>query len=253
MARPQLTRADAAAERALKYRELADRPRERSASVESGAPRLWTPAVRSACTIERAAAGSKAPVSARFEGYASVTGKPYVMYDWLGPYDEIVAVGAFEETLAREDLHVPLVLDHVSSRRIALLSNPVNPFSPLELSEVTDGETTGLRSVAPSLDLTESDTAYIVKKMDLQLIDEMSFRFSIDEGRWSEDFTTFTIRKVNIHRGDVSIVGYGANPMTTGAGMRAMTDEDRAARDRAAALSMIDDNRFDDLSRRLAG
>lgn len=182
---------------------------------------------------------------------ASVTGKPYEMYDFLGPYDEIVAVGAFEQTLAQSDLHVPLVLDHVSSKRIAVLSTPTNPFSPLELTEVTDGEHTGLRSVAPSLQLQDFDTQYIVTKMELKLIDEMSFRFTIDEGRWSEDFSTFTIRKVNIHRGDVAIVGYGANPMTVGAGLRA-APVDVAAATRAAALSAIDDKRFDDLQRRLS-
>lgn len=241
MADSILTREEAAAQRGLKYRELADRPRERMASREAGAPRLWTPATRAACTVERAAAGSKTPDSARFEGYASVTGQPYEMYDWLGAYDEIVAVGAFEETLAQSDLDVPLVLDHVSSRRIARTNNAA---SPLELSEVTTGDTTGLMSVAPSLQLDDTDTSYIVRKMELELIDEMSFRFTIDEGRWSDDFMTFVIRKVNIHRGDVAIVGYGANPLTQGAGMRSAKAVDPVARAAAIAASYAGDDKY---------
>jgi hypothetical protein len=46
----------------------------------------------------------------------------------------------------------------------------------------------------------------------------------ITAGEWSEDFTEFHIHSVDIHRGDTSIVGYGANPLTTGAGLRAPAD-----------------------------
>lgn len=240
MVRSLLSRQEAAAERALKYRAQADRPSQRSVCERSdGEPRSWaTPGIRAAVSLERAAS---APVETeRFEGFASVTGQPYEMYDWLGPYDELVAVGAFERTLAQTDLDVPLVLDHTSSRRIARTGNV---SSPLELSEVTDGETTGLRVVAPSLQLSDPDTAYIVPKLRSGLLDEMSFRFLITEGRWSDDFTTYIIRDVDIHRGDVAIVGYGANPHTTGAGIR---DDGSAARarERAVAMSLMGDRRF---------
>lgn len=246
MASPVLTRAEAAAERALRYRELADRPRERSAPEQSGAPRLWTPAQRSVCTIERAAAGSASPGTARFEGFASVTGQGYSMYDFYGEYTEIVEVGAFGQTLAA-DPHTPLVIDHTSSRRLALTGNA---RSPLLLTEVLDGETTGLQSIAPTMELSDPDVAYIVPKLESGLIDEMSFRFTIDAGRWSEDFSTYTIQRVNIHRGDVSIVGYGANPHTAGAGLRAADDGGAAkrARERALAMSLAGDNRYRDLA-----
>lgn len=219
-----LTRAAAAEARALKYPELADRPRERGAEPgayqvnrAAGMIAAPTPSIRSTIRIERAAAGSATPDAVRFEGFASVTGQAYQMYDWLGEYDEIVAPEAFDETLSREDLQVPLVLSHDSMRRIAQLGNA---FSPLELSAEKGGATQGLRSVAPTLQMSDPDTAYIVPKMELGLIDEMSFRFTIEQGRWSNDFTTFTIQRVNIHRGDVAIVGYGANPLTTGSGLR---------------------------------
>lgn len=242
MAAPVLmTRAEAGAARALRYQALSDRPRQRSATEPDAGrlPSTWTPASRAAIRLERAA--SQPDGTERFEGFASVTGQFYRMYDWLGPYDEQVAVGAFEQTLAQSDLDVPLVIDHVSSRRIAKLGNT---HSPLELTEVTDGETTGLLSVAPTLQLSDPDSAYIIPKLRSGLIDEMSFRFVIEEGRWSEDFTAFTIQRVNLHRGDVSIVGYGANPLTTGSGLRAVDDgAEKRARDRAIAMSLAGDRR----------
>lgn len=217
-----IDREEAAHMRALKARGTGDRPGQRRAQRDAPAG-LWTPAVRARIEV-RAAANSDVPA---FEGFASVTGQSYEMYDFFGPYDELVAVGAFAETLADDQLDVPLVIDHTSSRRIARTRNPV---SPLILSEVTEGETTGLLAQAPTLQLSDLDTAYIVPKLQSGLIDEMSFRFMITEGRWSEDFMTFTIRSVDIDRGDVSIVGYGANPHTQGAGVRSKTKPDERAR-----------------------
>jgi HK97 family phage prohead protease len=237
--RPLLSRAEAAAERAIKYRTLGDRPAQRSVCERSEhEPRSWaTPGLRAAITLDSSTTGVE-----RFEGFASVTGQPYEMYDWLGPYDEVVTVGAFEKTLSQSDLDVPLVLDHVSSKRIARTGNA---SSPLELRELTDGTTTGLQVIAPQLDLSDPDTAYIVPKLRSKLIDEMSFRFMITEGRWSEDFSTYNIRAVDIHRGDVAIVGYGANPHTTGAGLRGVQDDAaKRARDRAVAMSLMGDRRF---------
>jgi len=204
-----LNRSDAAAARGLKLRSLADRPTQRSCERSGTTGRLWTPAMRAAITMDERKASDPAPTSRAFQGMASVTGQKYEMYDWYGPYDEQVMVGAFEQTLAQSDLDVPLVIDHTSSRRIARTNNA---SSPLELTEIVDGDLTGLQCNAPTLQLADSDSAWAIGKLDSKLLDEMSFRFTIDDGRWSEDFMTFTIRSVNIHRGDVSIVGYGANP-----------------------------------------
>lgn len=243
-----LSRSAAAEMRAQKYQELADRPRERGA--EPGAYQVNraagfiaapTPSIRSTIRIERAAQGSATPDAIRFDGFASVTGQPYQMYDWLGEYDEIVAPEAFDETLSREDLQVPLVLSHDSMRRIAQLGNAA---SPLQLSAEKGGDPQGLRSIAPTLQMSDPDTAYIVPKLELGLIDEMSFRFTIEQGRWSADFLTFTIQRVNIHRGDVAIVGYGANPLTTGSGLRAAEPANDAARIHAVASSRAGDDKY---------
>ena len=65
--------------------------------------------------------------------------------------------------------------------------------------------------------------AYIAPKLRSGLIDEMSFAFRITEGVWSPDFTQYRINSYDIHRGDVAIVGFGANPFTSG-GLRAKPD-----------------------------
>ncbi len=216
---------EAATKRAEGVRAPGDRPSQRRCERDAQS-RAWTPG-HSARVEIRDTAGSDGPVV--FDGFASVTGQAYEMWDWAGPYDEYVHVGAFAETLAASP-DVPLVLDHVSSRRIARTGNTA---SPLMLTEITEGDTTGLHVLAPSLDRTDPDTAYIVPKLRSGLIDEMSFRFMITSGRWSDDWMEYHIHAVDIHRGDVSIVGYGANPHTTGAGLRsklhAATDDDLRA------------------------
>lgn len=213
----------AAQERCKGIQSRADRPRQRRNDRESSAGRSWTPAHSSRIEVRGGSAGS--PMV--FDGFASVTDRGYEMWDAFGPYTEFVHVGAFTETLAAQP-DVPLVLDHVSSRRIARTGNEK---SPLLLSEVTQGDVTGLHVLAPSLDMGDPDTAYIVPKLRSGLIDEMSFRFMITSGRWSEDLTQYHIHTVDINRGDVSIVGYGANPFTAGSGLRAqpgLSSVDRA-------------------------
>jgi HK97 family phage prohead protease len=130
------------------------------------------------------------------------------MYDFFGPYTEVVSAGAATDSLNRADLDVPLVLQHDSLRRIARTTN-----GSLTLSQ----DDHGLRVDAPSLDPADGDVAYIAPKLRAGLIDEMSFMFRITAGHWSPDYTEFRITQFDIHRGDVAIVGYGANPSTSGA------------------------------------
>lgn len=150
-----------------------------------------------------------------FEGYGTVYEAGYEMWDWAGPYTEIVSAGAGETTLARGDLDVPLVLQHASLRRIARTTN-----GSLTLAE----DDHGLRVDAPQLDPADVDVAYIVPKLRAGLIDEMSFMFRIVRGQWSPDYMEYRINEYDIHRGDVAIVGYGANPHTAGSGLRSDAD-----------------------------
>lgn len=238
---PTLIREAAQARAAGGVRAPADRPSARRCQRDADS-RAWTPGHSATISIRDGAAGPGGPLV--FDGFASVTDRAYEMWDAFGPYNEFVHVGAFTETLAANP-DVPLVLDHTSSRRIARTGNAV---SPLLLTEVTTGDTTGLHVLAPSLDMTDPDTAYIVPKLRSQLIDEMSFRFMITSGRWSDTFDEFHIHAVDINRGDVSIVGYGANPHTVGAGLRSPAAGALSTLSRfELEAARIDDSKYDHL------
>mgnify|MGYP001592864779 CR=1 FL=1 len=185
----------------------ADRPSQRRCArdASSGA---WA-SVRAPQMAVREAEGASGLLV--FDGYASVVESPYEMYDYYGPYNEIVSAGAFTTTLNRADLDVPLVLQHQSLRRIARTTN-----GTLTLTE----DDHGLHVLAPQLDPKDHDVAYIAPKLLAGLIDEMSFMFRITRGHWSPDYTEYRIDEVDLHRGDVAIVGYGASPHTTGSGLR---------------------------------
>lgn len=205
---------DAAYARKSNVRAPADRPsRRHNRDQTSGPARVLAPST----VLMRDGATEDTIV---YDGFASVTGREYEMYDMFGPYMEIVHVGAFAESLSTDGLDVPLVLGHDPMRRIA---RTVNAQSTLTLTEVTEGERTGLRVLAPQLDRADPDVRYIEPKLRSGLIDEMSFRFRIVSGRWSDDWDQYHIHAVDIHRGDVSIVGYGANPHTEGSGLRSGT------------------------------
>lgn len=198
--------AAAAKERSTAVVARADRPSQRR-SAEDRSSGFAMPA-RASVTIDEGvrAAGDEAG-RLHFHGLASAYEQPYEMWDWYGPYIEIVAAGAGAKSLARSDLDVPLVLQHMQLRRLARTNND---DSPLVLVETSDG----LEVDAPSLDGRDVDVAYIAPKIRSQLVDEMSFAFRIELGTWSPDWTTYRIERYDIHRGDVAIVGYGANPFT---------------------------------------
>ncbi len=196
---------DAAELRRTQTRARADRPSERRSDSQAGSLAVVRAALTNVTVRE---AGDDTGGLVEFRGVASVTEHAYEMWDWAGPYNEILSVGAFTDSLNRADLDVPLVIGHDQIRRIARTTN-----GTLDLSE--DG---GLVTVA-RLDPADRDVDYIVPKLRAGLIDEMSFAFRITRGQWSPDYTEYRIDAVDIHRGDVAIVGYGANPATS-AGVR---------------------------------
>ncbi len=199
----------AAAARAAGVAQRSHRPSQRRCAEEPGS-RAAASGPLSGVELRAAATGG----SLRFHGHASVTEQPYEMHDTFGPYTEIVSAGAFAASLNRADLDVPLVLDHDSLRRIARTTN-----GTLRLAEDDNG-----LEVDADLDEADADVAYVAPKMRAGLIDEMSFMFRIIRGAWSPDWETYRIEEVDIHRGDVAIVGFGANPYTAGAGLRARPD-----------------------------
>ena len=208
----------AAAERAQHTRQRADRPSQRRCA-EHAAARATVRATLSGVQVrESGEAGTL-----EFVGRASVYEQAYEMWDMFGPYTEIVTEGAGSDSLARADLDVPLVLGHDQLRRLAR-----TPTGTLFLTESANG----LDVRAPALDPADYDVAYIAPKLRAGLVDEMSFAFRIESGQWSPDYTEYRINRYDIHRGDVAIVGYGANPYT-GASMRQPAAEPTSSRARA--------------------
>lgn len=195
------TLAAAAAARAQQVRQRADRPSQRR-SAEQTASRATVRATLSGVEVREAGEGGL-----EFLGHATVYEQAYEMWDMFGPYTEIVTEGAGADSLARADLDVPLVLGHDQLRRLARTTT-----GTLFLSE----DANGLSVRAPQLDPADYDVAYIAPKLRAGLVDEMSFAFRIESGQWSPDYTEYRINRYDIHRGDVAIVGYGANPYTVG-------------------------------------
>lgn len=212
--------AAAAAARAQSVRQRADRPSQRRCA-EQASSRATVRASLSGVEVRDAGDGG----GLEFLGHASVYEQGYEMWDFFGPYTEVVSAGAGADSLARADLDVPLVLGHDQLRRLARTTT-----GTLVLTE----DDNGLSVHAPQLDPADYDVAYIAPKLRAGLIDEMSFAFRIESGQWSPDYTEYRITRFDIHRGDVAIVGYGANPYT-GASLR----QPAAAPNRARALLEI--------------
>ena len=123
-----ITRSAAAAARAAGVRQLADRPSQRRSAEHGSSTRAPFRAA-----VQLRAKGDDESVL-QFDGLAAATEQGYEMWDWYGPYTEIVSAGAFANTLARSGLDVPLVLGHDQLRRIARTTN-----GTLTLEETDEG------------------------------------------------------------------------------------------------------------------
>jgi HK97 family phage prohead protease len=161
----------------------------------------------------------------RFTGYASVTETPYDMQDFLGDYTEVVRRGAFSKTLA-EGADVPFKLNHDGMTLARTKSGT------MRLSE----DSTGLH-VEADLDPGNGQVRDIRSAMDRGDLDEMSFAFRVTRQEWSPDWTQRDITEVNLNKGDVSIVNYGANPHTQGlTSLRSALTDGTITRDQLEAL-----------------
>jgi len=159
-------------------------------------------------------------------GYATVYDEPYKMWDWLGEYDEVVRGGAGAKTLS-EDPDVVLVLNHAGMPLAR-----TRAAGTLLLSE----DTTGLHMDAPQLNGERDIVRAVVQAVDEQILTEMSFRFRVMRQLWSPDWAQRDILEYNIHRGDVSVVTYGANPATSVESALRAQDLDQLPMDAVRAL-----------------
>jgi len=180
------------------YRAPADRPSQRRCAERAGAPALARGILHG---VEVREAGDGGP-DLTFRGYASVTETPYDMWDMFGPYTETIAADAFDQTLA-DSADVAFLLNHGGMTLARTASGT------LDLS--VDG--TGLLTDA-RLDPQNSVVRDVMSGVRRGDLTEMSFAFRIVRGQWSPDYTAYRIEQVDMNRGDVSVVNYGANPET---------------------------------------
>ncbi len=141
------------------------------------------------------------------EGYAATFNEPYELYG--GPpygWIEEVDPGAFDKTLASNP-DVPLLLNHEGMPLARTKSGT------LQLS--TDSH--GLKMRA-TLDKRDPQVQSVAVKLERGDMDEMSFAFWVIRDEWTygdDDAENRRLKEVNIHKGDVAIVNYGANPSTS--------------------------------------
>ncbi len=138
-----------------------------------------------------------------FHGIASTVEQPYEMYDFWGPYTEIVDRGAFDTTLSASP-DVAFLLNHRGTTMARTKAGT------LELSATDEGLTSDAYC-----NPERSDVRDLALAIDEGSIDQMSFAFRIVRGAWSPDYTEYRILEVDLDRGDVSAVNFGANPNTS--------------------------------------
>lgn len=154
---------------------------------------------------ERAAPGDSPDTNTEWvhlRGVASVTDTPYEMWDFYGPYTERVARDAFSASLQRQP-DVAFLCNHEG------LTMARTRAGSLQLSIAAEG----LVSEA-WLNPQRNDVADLITAVRDGCVDQMSFAAMLVDGQWSDDFSEFTLRELDLHAGDVSAVNFGANPNT---------------------------------------
>ena len=138
----------------------------------------------------------------RFRGLACRTEVSYEVYDYYGSFNETIGAGAFRVTLA-EDPTVLFLVQHYGLP----LANTKSGTMKLWESE---------RGLEVEADMAPDDprAQSVMSAVRRQDVTEMSFGFRVTGQKWSDDYSDRYISAANMHRGDVSIVSYGANPHT---------------------------------------
>lgn len=222
----------AALRRTLGVRAVSDRPSQRHApGLEGRGGVLGRIEVRSVEIVER-----DGRVGVLVGGFASVTEQPYEMWDMFGAYMEVVSLDAFDKTLGQDPL-VEFTLNH---NRGGGLPMAHTRNGTLVLTVVKDGEVTGLLYEA-FVDPERSDVADMLKALERGDLAEASFKFYITAGQWSPDYLEYRINEVDLDRGDVSAVNFGANPNAT-SGLREQVEVPPLVTPRRSAPTICDED-----------
>lgn len=137
------------------------------------------------------------------EGYFTVYERGYEMWDWAGPYTEIVSAGAGERTL-RASPDVVFLVNHAGLAMARTVADTLQLWS----DDVGCGNRAWLNP-------QRQDVKDLVASVEDGVTTEQSFAFMIESGQWSPDYMEFRINDFEIDRGDTSAVNYGASPHTS--------------------------------------
>lgn len=198
-----LSRGAAATARRSATAAPADRPRERRSTADPRSRAVVRAQLHHVEVREQSAEDG----TQSFRAYASVTETAYDMFDMFGPYTETIAADAFATTLAAAP-DVVFLLNHGGMTLARTRSGTLTIGS----------DDTGL-FYEPRLDPQQTVARDVLSGIRRGDLSESSFAFRIVRGTWSPDYTAYRIEQVDIDRGDVSIVNYGANPTTADAGI----------------------------------
>ncbi len=146
------------------------------------------------------------------EGYASTTDDPYVVRDWLGEYQEIIARGAFAKSLREQD-DVRLLVNHEGIPLARTKSGTLTMRESTDPAADPQGANqTGLWT-SSRLDASSPLAQQVKSAIERGDMTEMSFAFAATRQEWNEDYTERKVLEVRLY--DVSVVTYPANPATS--------------------------------------
>ncbi len=137
------------------------------------------------------------------EGYASAFERGYEMWDYFGPYTEVVSAGSADKTLAAAP-EVIFRFNHSGTPMAGTRNGRLELWA----------DETGLGQRA-WLNPKRSDVQLLVQAIEDNDVREQSFMFRITRGQWSPDYMEYRIEEFDLDRGDVGPVTYGANPHTS--------------------------------------
>ena len=123
-------------------------------------------------------------------------------YD-MGWYTERIMAGSCAKTLS-EKPDVQFLINHEGLP----LSRTTN--GTLDLRETDDG-----LEYDATTDGNDPEAQRVKSKVESGLMDQCSFAFRVTRQNWSEDYDVREITELDLNRGDVSIVNYGANAATS--------------------------------------
>jgi len=172
-------------------------------------------------------------------------------YD-MGWYIERVMEGSFTKTLLEKpDLNFLANHEGLPMARTTIPTGEPGSLTLREYrSEDPDQHPSGLYGLhyTALADASDTDAQRLAGKVRSGLMDQGSFAFRVIRQNWSPDDDQREITEISLHRGDVSVCNYGANPTTPQAvrsllaGFEDMTiaERDTLAKDPAVMRAMRD-------------